>query len=92
MTSAWAALMTSYGFGAHGPYSRTPVPADYDPAAHLSPASVLMESVGDWRLVRSTLARGYYAVRPEHGRRLLRATSDEAAREEFHRIMKREGD
>jgi hypothetical protein len=51
-----------------------------------------MESVGDWRLVRSTLARGYYAVRPEHGRRLLRATSDEAAREEFHRIMKREGD
>lgn len=54
-----------------------------EPPAHMSPSSVLVAEQGDWRLMRSTLARGYYAVHDDHGRYLLSATDDVGAMEEF---------
>ena len=56
-----------------------------EPPAHMSPASVLVAERGEWRLMRSTLARGYYATHPDHGWYRLRATNDEDAKEEFMR-------
>lgn len=57
--------------------------------AHMSPSSVLVAEQGDWRLMRSTLARGYYATHPRHGWYLLRAVDDRAAREEFSKLTNR---
>ena len=59
-----------------------------NPPAHMSPSSVLVAERGDWRLMRSTLARGYFAVhdsKNKHERYLLRATDDVSAKAEFIR-------
>lgn len=56
-----------------------------NPPAHMSPSSVLVAEQGEWRLMRSTLDHGYYAVHDDHGRYLLSATDDVGATAEFMR-------